>query len=192
MNAQIDRQTNTGAEIAHLVRAAQAGDGDAFGALVERFERTVFAIAMRRLRSYADAEELTQDVLLQAFTKLDQLREPAAFGGWLRSITVRMAINRAVRRPPDVATEPELLAATVVDNREPSDKVLDHEREEEVRDGMRHLGDMDRETLEAFYFGGQSLVEMATRFDAPVGTIKRRLHVARKRLAKHVAQPVTL
>ena len=179
-------------QIALLVRAAQAGDGDAFGALVERFERTVFAIAMRRLRSYADAEELTQDVLLQAFTKLDQLREPAAFGGWLRSITVRMAINRAVRRPADVATEPEVLAATVIDNREPGDKVLDHEREEEVRDGLRRLGEMDRQTLEAFYFGGQSLVEMATRFDAPVGTIKRRLHVARKRLAKYVGEPVPL
>ena len=185
----IDRDNS---EIATLVRAAQSGDGDAFGALVERFERTVFAIAMRRLRSYADAEELTQDVLLQAFTKLDQLREPAAFGGWLRSITVRMAINRAVRRPADVATEPEVLAATVIDNREPSDKVLDREREEEVRDAVQRLGEMDRQTLEAFYFGGQSLVEMATRFDAPVGTIKRRLHVARKRLAKHVGEPVPL
>ena len=191
MTAQtIDNRDN--AQIAELVRAAQAGDGEAFGALVERFERTVFAIAMRRLRSYADAEELTQDVLLQAFTKLEQLREPAAFGGWLRSITVRMAINRAVRRPADVATEPEVLAATVIDNREPGDKVLDLEREEEVRDGMRRLGEMDRQTLEAFYFGGQSLVEMATRFDAPVGTIKRRLHVARKRLAKHVGEPVPL
>mgnify|MGYP002624638094 CR=1 FL=1 len=178
--------------VAQLVRAAQSGDRDAFGALVERFERTVFAIALRRLRDYSDAEELTQDVFLQAFTKLDQLREPAAFGGWLRSITIRMAINRAVRRPADVATEPELLAATVVDTREPEDKILDQERQEEVRDGLRQLGEMDRQTLEAFYFSGQSLIEMADSFDAPVGTIKRRLHVARKRLAKHVGDPVPL
>ncbi len=147
---------------------------------------------MRRLRDYSDAEELTQDVFLQAFTKLDQLREPAAFGGWLRQITVRMAINRAVRRPNDVATEPELLAATVVDTRTSGDKLVDREREAEVRAGLRRLGEMDRQTLEAFYFGGQSLVEMADSFDAPVGTIKRRLHVARKRLAKYVSQPVAL
>ena len=46
---------------------------------------------------------------------------------------------------------------------------------------------MDRDTLVAFYVNGQSLVEMSDRFDSPVGTIKRRLHVARKRLAKELA-----
>jgi RNA polymerase sigma-70 factor (ECF subfamily) len=43
-------------------------------------------------------------------------------------------------------------------------------------------------TLEAFYVQGHSLVEMAAEFDAPVGTIKRRLHVARKRLAEELAE----
>jgi RNA polymerase sigma-70 factor (ECF subfamily) len=45
---------------------------------------------------------------------------------------------------------------------------------------------MDRATLEAFYVHGHSLVEMSAQFDAPLGTIKRRLHVARKRLAKRM------
>jgi RNA polymerase sigma-70 factor (ECF subfamily) len=45
---------------------------------------------------------------------------------------------------------------------------------------------MDRETLVAFYVRGQSLLEMSEEFDSPVGTIKRRLHVARKRLAKEL------
>ena len=69
---------------------------------------------------------------------------------------------------------------------------MDQERQEEVRDGLRQLGEMDRQTLEAFYFSGQSLIEMADSYDAPVGTIKRRLHVARKRLAKYVGDPVPL
>ena len=42
---------------------------------------------------------------------------------------------------------------------------------------------MDRQTLTAFYFNGSSLVETSRQFASPVGTIKRRLHVARKRLA---------
>ena len=190
MTADIENLDN--ALVAALVRRAQAGDRDAFGALVERYERSVFATALRRLRDYSEAEELTQDVLLQAFTKLDQLRVPEAFGGWLRSITVRMAINRAVRRPRDVATEPEVLAATITDGCEPIDNLIDREQAGEVRAGLKQLGDVDRATLEAFYFKGQSLVEMADRFDAPVGTIKRRLHVARKRLAKQVGEPVAL
>ena len=66
------------------------------------FESTVFAIALRRLRDASEAAELTQDVLIQAMRKLPQLREPERFPGWLRRITVRLAINRAVRRPPGV------------------------------------------------------------------------------------------
>ena len=49
---------------------------------------------------------------------------------------------------------------------------------------------MDRETLDAFYVRGQSLIEMADEFDAPIGTIKRRQHTARKRLAKEVEELV--
>jgi RNA polymerase sigma-70 factor, ECF subfamily len=50
------------------------------------------------------------------------------------------------------------------------------------------LGTLDRQTLVAFYVDGQSLVEMSTAFDSPVGTIKRRLHVARKRLARELEE----
>ena len=55
-----------------------------------------------------------------------------------------------------------------------------------MRDGLGRLKELDRETLEAFYVRGHSLLEMADEFDAPLGTIKRRLHVARKRMAKEV------
>ena len=57
---------------------------------------------------------------------------------------------------------------------------------EQVQAGLSKLRELDRETLEAFYVRGQSLIEMSDEFDAPLGTIKRRLHVARKRLAEEV------
>lgn len=172
--------------VAKLVRAAQAGDRDAFGDLFQRFERHVFAIALRRLNNHTDAQELCQDVFVQALQKISQLREPDAFGGWLRSITHRMAINRVVRRTPDLATEPETLEATCVEVDTPLAAVLVHERDAQLRASLRRLRALDRETLEAFYVRGQSLVEMSDEFDAPLGTIKRRLHVARKRLAKEM------
>src|SRR5690349_20763952 len=87
-------------ELITLVEAAQAGDRQAFGTLFERFERHVMAIALRRLGDYGEAQELCQDVFIQAMKKVGQLREPEAFAGWLRSITNRMAINRLVRRAP--------------------------------------------------------------------------------------------
>ena len=169
-----------------LVEAAQAGDRDAFGELATRFEPMVYAIALRRLGNHSEAQELCQEVLVKAMQKIEQLKAPAAFGGWLRSITVRMAINRQVRRAPIIATEPHALDATCVESTTPLDAVLANERATQVRGGLARLGEMDRHTLEAFYVRGESLSQMSASFAAPIGTIKRRLHVARKRLARQL------
>ena len=66
----------------------------------------------------------------------------------------------------------------------PLDEMLAHERQSHVRTGLKRLRSMDRETLVAFYIKGRSLCEMSNEFGSPIGTIKRRLHVARKRLAE--------
>jgi len=179
---------NTNSAVTGLVCAAQDGDREAFGELVERFERTIYAIAFRRLNNHAEAQELCQEVFMQALEKLDQLRQPECFPGWLRSIAVRMSINRAVRRGPVFASEPEAFEASCVDRETPVRRVIATETRRQVRAGLRQLGALDRKTLEAFYVRGQSLLEMSDEFDAPVGTIKRRLHVARKRLAAELAE----
>lgn len=174
------------ASVTQLVLAAQAGRRDAFGELFERFQRHVQAIALRRLGDWNEAQELCQEVFLQALQKIQQLREPECFGAWLRSITNRMAINRAVRRSPELPMEPETLDVACVEDDTPLTIILADERRAEVRAGLARLRDLDRRTLQAFYVDGQSLLEMSDKFDAPLGTIKRRLHTARKRLAKHV------
>ena len=70
--------------------------------------------------------------------------------------------------------------------------MLHVERDARLHAGLNRLRDMDRETLVAFYVNGRSLIEMSDEFEAPVGTIKRRLHVARKRLAKEVEELVAV
>ena len=82
-----------------------------------------------------------------------------------------------------MAIEPQALDATCADAATPLDAALARERATQVRGGLAQLGEMDRSTLEAFYVRGESLSEMSESFAAPIGTIKRRLHVARKRLA---------
>jgi RNA polymerase sigma-70 factor (ECF subfamily) len=169
-----------------LVEAAQAGDREAFGELATRFEPMVYSIALRRLGNHSEAQELCQEVLVKAMQKIEQLKAPGAFGGWLRSITVRMAINRQVRRAPTIATEPHALDATCVESITPLDSALANERATQVRGGLARLRELDRHTLEAFYVRGESLSQMSESFAAPIGTIKRRLHVARKRLARQL------
>src|SRR5688572_11403026 len=187
MNATLTN-TNDKTELIRLVVAAQNGSREAFGELFVRFEKHVLAIALRRIGDYGEAQELTQDVFIQAMKKLDQLRVPEAFPGWLRSIAHRMAINHLVRKRGDLAIEPEVMEATCVERETPLAMALAAERKTGIRQGLKKLGRMDRETLVAFYVKGKSIDEMAGDFDAPEGTIKRRLHVARKRLAKEVAE----
>jgi RNA polymerase sigma-70 factor (ECF subfamily) len=118
--------------------------------------------------------------------KLDQLRDPHCFAGWLRQITVRMAINRLTRRGPVSSTDQEILQNTAAEAQSPLDDLVRSEQQDELYRGLDRLKDLDRETLMAFYIRGRSLKQMSREFETPVGTIKRRLHVARNRLRKQL------
>lgn len=186
LETELDPEALEGASVAELVLAAQERDREAFGELARRFEQAVFAIALRRVRNHAEAQELTQEVFVQALRKIGQLREPECFGGWIRQITVRLAINRLSRRTPATSSEPEALSAHYVETVTPLSQAISSERAQCVHASLGRLRPLDRDTLVAFYMEGQSLVEMSNYFDSPVGTIKRRLHVARKRLAREL------
>ncbi|MEZ6095341.1 MAG: sigma-70 family RNA polymerase sigma factor [Pirellulaceae bacterium] len=172
--------------IKDLVVRAQTGDKAAFGELFEQFQPLVMSILLRRLKNYGDAQELSQDVFIKAMTKLHQLEVPEAFVGWLKSITVRMSINFVQRKR--VATSGDCIAIDMAESAEqdPFELALASESRREVTRCLKRLRDLDRETLEAFYVRGQSILEMSDEFDAPVGTIKRRLHVARHRLEAEI------
>ncbi|MGC3970130.1 MAG: sigma-70 family RNA polymerase sigma factor [Pirellulales bacterium] len=174
--------------VAELVLAAQDGDREAFGTLVERYQRAVYHNALKRTGDHAEAQELVQEVFVQALRKIHQLRTPDCFGGWLRSILHRLAINRAVRRPREQALENEALESSFLEQRTPSAVAMENERAKRVRQGLKRLKALDRNTLTAFYVEGQSLAEMSERFASPIGTIKRRLHTVRKRLAEELEE----
>ena len=168
-----------------LVSAAQQGDREAFGRLFEQFQRAVYGIAFRRLGNHAEAQEVCQEVFIQAMRKIAQLRDPRCFAGWLRSMASRMSLNRAVRGPR-MPVMPAAFEVACPAQQTPLGDILDAECRAQVHSGLDRLSTLDRETLVAFYFDGRSLIEMSDQFRTPVGTIKRRLHVARKRLAREL------
>jgi len=169
-------------EITILVDKAKTGDRDAYGELVTRFQSSVYAMALTKVRDPLAAQELAQEVFVHAMRKLPQLRDARCFAGWLRQITARMAINRLTRRGPLFGADSAMLDAVPADTRGPVDELELSEAKAGLHVGLGKLKTEDRETLEAFYLKGRSLKQMAREFDAPVGTIKRRLHVARQRL----------
>jgi RNA polymerase sigma-70 factor (ECF subfamily) len=170
------------ADLAILVGRAQRGDREAFGELVEQFQPTVYAIALRRLANASDALELTQEVFLHVLRRIGQLREPERFAGWLRQVAVRMAINRATRRVAPPSVEAGILEGASERTDEPLDQLISRERAERLWEALGRLKTLDREALDAFYIRGHSLLEIAEMLNVPLGTVKRRLHTARKRL----------
>jgi RNA polymerase sigma-70 factor (ECF subfamily) len=169
-------------EITVLVERAKVGDREAYGELVVRFQSSVYAMALARVRDPLEAQELAQDVFVHAMKKLPQLRDPRCFAGWLRRITARMAINRLTRRGPLFGADPEVLDAVQAVGRTPDEQLEVGEAVGQMKAGLARLKALDRQTLEAFYIRGRSLKQMAREFEVPTGTIKRRLHVARQRL----------
>jgi len=169
-------------EVTVLVDKAKQGDRQAYGELVVRFQNAVFATALSRVHDVGEAQELTQDVFVHAMRKLAQLRDARCFAGWLRQITIRMAINRLSRRGLAHGGDPEMLENTADKSAGPVEDLERAESRRKVHAGLQHLKPMDRETLEAFYIRGRTLKQMSREFDTPIGTIKRRLHVARLRL----------
>ncbi len=169
-------------EITPLVERAKTGDRAAYGELVVRFQGSVYAMALARVRNPLEAQELAQDVFVHGMRKLPQLRDPRCFAGWLRRITARMAINRLTRRGPLFGAESDALDGVAARGRGPQEQLEVGESVARMRDALADLKPLDRQTLEAFYLRGRSLKQMGREFDVPTGTIKRRLHVARQRL----------
>ena len=173
-------------DITALVERARNGDRAAYGDLIERFQPTVYAVALARLRNPTEAQELVQEVFIHAMTKLSQLRDPHCFAGWLRQITERMAINRLTRRGPVRGADPVILDNVQAAGVTPLDDLIRDEQKAKLWAGLERLKETDRATLVAFYIRGRSLKQMSREFETPVGTIKRRLHVARNRLREHL------
>ena len=91
-----------------LVARARAGEQGAFNALVERYERRIYRLAIRMSHNPADAEEITQETFLRAHKSLGTFEGGARFGTWLYRIAVNEALMRrrsAQRKPTDSLDE---------------------------------------------------------------------------------------
>lgn len=172
--------------LGELVHAAQGGDELAFTQLIERYRSRVIYWAYGVLGDWSEAEDIFQEVSIRAWQRLGQLEKAEALIGWLRTMTHRMAYSRQGRRV--VQVDSDLSAADRMESREDSslDSLLVKDTQEEVRESLQRLCEIDRETLVAYYIEELSIKEMSVAFAAPLGTIKRRLHVARHRLAKQI------
>jgi RNA polymerase sigma-70 factor (ECF subfamily) len=89
-----DTATHKTSLIADLIKRAQAGDADAFGALFQAHKARIYSVCLRMTSNAAEAEDLTQDAFLQVFRKITKFRGDSAFSTWVHRIAVNTVLMR--------------------------------------------------------------------------------------------------
>ena len=160
------------AEDGKLVRAALSGDSTAFSRLYETYGRVVHGLLLARV-GRDEVEDLVQDVFLTAWRRLEDLRDPAAFGGWIAMI----ARNRATdfhRRTADFVELPDNLESPGTASGQADANV--------ALAAIRSLPDAYRETLILRLVEGLSGPEIAERTGLTPGSVRVNLHRGMKML----------
>jgi len=154
---------------AALVARCRAGDDAAWGQLVERFSRYVYAICSQGFRlSQHDTEDVFQDVFTKAYENLSKLRNDDAVRPWLAQLTRRLCIDRlreATREVPAEELEPDGLDETI--------DTLDEAMT--VRQAMARIGEPCGDMLDRFFARDQSYRTIGDELDLPAGTIASRI-----------------
>ena len=166
------------AEDGRLVKAARQGDRSAFGSLYDRYARVVHGLLLARV-SRDDVEDLVQDVFLSAWRRLDDLRDPAAFGGWVAMI----ARNRATdfhRRAADFVELPETLQAR--------ESIAARTEAGAALDAIRSLPEAYRDTLVLRLVEGLTGPEIAMRTGLTPASVRVNLHRGMKLLREKLTR----
>ena len=170
---------STPEEDAPLVRRATAGDLGAFEQLVERHREVVVRVAARMVGSQ-DAEDVSQDAFLRAFHRLADFRGDAPFRSWLLRIAHNASLDHLARRRPEPVDPETFDASEESPQRPPAERLEVRERIERLERKLHGLSPQHRVVLVLRDAEGLSYEEIADITATPLGSVKGRLHRARR------------
>jgi RNA polymerase sigma-70 factor, ECF subfamily len=184
------RPSTSARELGELLRRVAEGDQAAFAEFYDATSRTVFGIVLSVLRDRAQAEEVAQEVYLEAWTIARQfdanLGSPT---GWLNTIAHRRAVDRVRSAERSVKRDQRHFEADLaIADPDTSDIVVAHDEGSRVRAAMQTLPEAQRTALTLAYFEGRSHREVAEYLQLPLGTVKTRIRDAMKRLRNQLGE----
>jgi RNA polymerase sigma-70 factor, ECF subfamily len=171
---------------AELIERAKAGDANAFGALVERYQRRVVGVAMAVVHDQEDALELAQETFVRAFENIAKFESRSSFSTWLYRIAANIAIDfrRRERRHPtlrgeEAETEIQRLPSRIGDSFKEAQR---SELARRIADALGQLTPEHRAAILLREVEGLSYDEISDVLQCPRGTVMSRLHYARNHL----------
>ena len=179
---------------AQLIQCVLTGEQDAFAKLVKKYQKSVHALAWRKVGDFHIAEEITQDTFLQVYKKLGTLKDPHRFEGWLYRIASRQcqAWLRKKRMQTQSLDETDI---DLIDNTTYSQYIAEEQAKAatEAQRSIVHkllarLQESERTVVTLHYFGEMTCEEISRFLGVSASTVKSRLRRARFRLKK--AEPM--
>lgn len=177
-----------------LVEACRAGQTEAFGILVRRYQDRLYSTIVRLVGGPEDAQDVLQDAFVRAFEKLDQFHGESSFYTWVYRIAVNLALSghrkrkqRRRLRSSDVG-KAALGDEPVDDSSEtdPSSAIERVEREAIIEAALAALGPEHRAVVVLKDFDGRRYEEISALLGIPIGTVRSRLHRARCELRQRL------
>ncbi|MYH81746.1 sigma-70 family RNA polymerase sigma factor [Candidatus Poribacteria bacterium] len=175
---------------AQLVQRTLAGDQSAFSALVQKYQKPVHTLVWRKIGDFHIAEEITQDIFLKVYKKLQTLKNPNRFAGWLYVIAARRCFawckkKRIPMKSLDAMSTEELEELAYVQYRaEEKDEEVSERQREVVKRLLQKLPESERTVVTLHYLGDMTCEDISQFLGVSPNTVKSRLHRARKRLKK--------
>jgi RNA polymerase sigma factor (sigma-70 family) len=174
---------------AELVIASLAGNRDAFGQIVVRYQSLVCSLAYSATGSLGESEDLAQETFITAWKHLRHLREQNKLRAWLCGIA-RNRINNTLRRegrePARAAESLEAVPESASTDPQPDDQTISQEEETILWRSLERIPENFREPLILFYREHQSIQNVATALELSEDAVKQRLSRGRKLLAAEV------
>jgi RNA polymerase sigma-70 factor (ECF subfamily) len=192
LNKQSNRSeaiVSGGISDAECVRRLQRGDTEVFAVLVERHQRSIFNLLYRMLGDYDDAAEVSQEAFLSAFRSIKSFRGDASFSTWL----YRIAVNHANTRRKSAAlwqqrtARMESLEPVGDGSPDPADVLAQKEVRERVQAALNSLESEDATIILLRDLQDVPYETVAEVLKIPIGTVKSRLHRARRALKGRLA-----
>ena len=175
---------------AELIQQTLEGDQRAFSALVRKYQKPLHALVWRKIGDFHIAEEITQDIFLNVYKKLQTLKNPNLFAGWLYvSATRRCHAWLKKKRIPmeslEITSPEELEALAYTQYRaEQQEESVNEQQREVVKRLLQKLPESERTVVTLHYLGDMTCEDISQFLGVSPNTVKSRLHRARKRLKK--------
>jgi len=174
----------------HLIQQVRRGDPEAFALLMARHRSWAYRLAYHLMGDPEEAEDQTQEAFIRAFLHLNQLRDPACFGPWLRQIVQHLCWNclQARSRSQDVSLDalPELSGDIPDPSSAVEEQVIQRQFQQVLIEEIGRLAEPHRQAWVLYHLEGFTYQGLADALDLPLGTVKMRLYRARRKLWEQV------